>query len=307
MRWFAPACFLLPAIVLSQQVPDTLFKAPIAEPRYPIGEGPVVTLDEAHYNFHRLAGRYRAFGNALRDDGYVVLSNDLPFSAAVLASTRVLVIANALNNANQQSWSLPCPSAFTAEEIAAVKRWVEQGGSLFLIADHMPFAGAAQELGAALGFTWLNCYALDDRQRSPERFFRGAGLNEQTITSGALTGLRVDTVVTFTGSAFQLPEQARPLVELDGNYTLVETTEAGNFAEDLPRRKAKGWFQGASLELGKGRIVVFGEAAMFSAQLSGARYGPMGFNQPEASGNITLLRNIMAWLAENSADQKTRK
>jgi hypothetical protein len=52
--------------------------------------------------------------------------------------------------------------------------------------------------------------------------------------------------------------------------------------------------------------VVFGEAAMFSAQLVGADHKPMGFNQPEASGNITLLRNMLAWLTERSDDQKTR-
>lgn len=67
----------------------------------------MVTLDEAHYNFHTLAGRYRAFGNALRDDGYVVRSNGEPFSAKTLATTRVLVIDNALSERNAQTWTLP--------------------------------------------------------------------------------------------------------------------------------------------------------------------------------------------------------
>ncbi len=299
---FAAIC--MGHLACTQQVPDTAFKAPIAEPRHLRGQGPVVTLDEAHNNFHTLAERYKAFGNVLRDDGYVVRSNAEPFSERMLATTDVLVIANALSQRNTRTWTLPCPSAYSTKEIASVKRWVEQGGSLFLIADHMPFAGATQELGAAFGFSWLNCYALDERHRSTECFFRGGGLEEQAITSGVLTGLRVDTIVTFTGSAFQLPAQAQPILELDSNYTLVEASEAGSFGEDLPRRKATGWYQGATLEFGNGRVVVFGEAAMFSAQLAGAQYGPMGFNQPEASGNITLLRNILAWLTERSDDQK---
>lgn len=288
----------------AQQVPDTTFKAPIAQPMYAEGQGPVVMLDEAHFNFHTLSGRYRAFGNALRDDGYVVRPNTEPFTEKALAQARVLVIANALNERNARTWTLPCPSAFTKKEIAAVKAWVGQGGSLFLIADHMPFAGAAQELGAALGFTWLNCYALDERHRSPERFFRGSGLFQHFMTDGTSTGSRVDTVVTFTGSALQLPPEAQAILSLDSNYTLIEPSEAGSFDGDLPRRQATGWFQGASLEFGKGRVVVFGEAAMFSAQLAGAHYAPMGFNQPEAIGNVTLLRNIMAWLAGGSDDQK---
>ncbi len=285
-------------MALAQQVSDTAFKAPIAEPRHTTSKGLVVALDEAHHNFHTLAERYRAFGNALRDDGYVMRSNEEPFSKEMLATTDVLVIANALSQRNAQFWTLPCPSAFSTKEIAAVNQWVDESGSLLLIADHMPFAGAAQELGAAFGFNWLNCYALDDRKRKHERFFRSGGLKGHAITDGTLTRLQVDTIVTFTGSAFQLPPQAQAILELDSNYTLVETIEAGNFGEGLSRRDATGWYQGASLEFGKGRVVVFAEAAMFSAQLAGADYRPVGFNQPEARGNVALLRNIMAWLTE---------
>ena len=38
---------------------------------------------------------------------------------------------------------------------------------------------------------------------------------------------------------------------------------------------------------------------MFSAQLAGPDYKPAGFNQPQAHGNIPLLRNLMAWLTED--------
>jgi len=43
--------------------------------------------------------------------------------------------------------------------------------------------------------------------------------------------------------------------------------------------------------------VVFGEAAMFSAQLAGPHAKPVGLNQPGMRGNIQLLRNIMSWLS----------
>ena len=54
----------------------------------------------------------------------------------------ILVIANAGTDA-ESSWELPTPSAFTDDEIDVVVRWVADGGALFLIADHMPAAGAA--------------------------------------------------------------------------------------------------------------------------------------------------------------------
>ncbi len=272
-----------------------MFMAHIGRTRFQQGEGPVVALDEAHHNFHTLSGRYRAFGNVLAADGYRVKAITAAFNARTLASLDVLVIANALNGRNEVEWSLPCPSAFTVMEIDAVRVWVEAGGSLFLIADHMPMAGAAHQLALAFGFAYLNCFALDDRHRQVERFYRGCGLEDHAITDGSLIGGRIDTVVTFTGSAFQLPSGASPIIALNDTYTLLEPAAAGVITEATPFRKGGGWYQGACMPAGLGRVVLFGEAAMFSAQLVDGR-SPSGFNQPEAFQNVALLRNILAWL-----------
>jgi hypothetical protein len=50
------------------------------------------------------------------------------------------------------------------------------------------------------------------------------------------------------------------------------------------------------LQHGAGRVVVFGEAAMFSAQLAGPEKIPMGMNQESATQNPQLLLNIIHWL-----------
>ncbi len=50
------------------------------------------------------------------------------------------------------------------------------------------------------------------------------------------------------------------------------------------------------MEYGKGRIVVFGEAATFSAQLAGEQKSKMGMNNPQAKQNPQLLLNIIHWL-----------
>jgi hypothetical protein len=50
------------------------------------------------------------------------------------------------------------------------------------------------------------------------------------------------------------------------------------------------------MKVGRGRIAVFGEAAMFSAQLAGSENEPMGMNAPEAMQNHQLLLNVMHWL-----------
>lgn len=49
-----------------------------------------------------------------------------------------------------------------------------------------------------------------------------------------------------------------------------------------------GWIQVATIEFGKGRVVVFGEAALFSVQLvkkDNGEKGLMGMNAPDAQPN----------------------
>ena len=45
------------------------------------------------------------------------------------------------------------------------------------------------------------------------------------------------------------------------------------------------------------RVAVFGEAAMFSAQLAGPDKRQMGMNAPIASKNPQFLLNVMHWLS----------
>jgi hypothetical protein len=135
-------------------VPDTAFRYKAATPAYAKNKGPVIVLDEAHFNFHTLGGRYAAFGRVLADDGYVLRPGTQQFTSAALADVRILVMANALPDTGE--WRLPTASAVTPEECASVKQWVSEGGSLFLIADHMPFGGAAADLAAVFGFNWIN-------------------------------------------------------------------------------------------------------------------------------------------------------
>jgi carotenoid cleavage dioxygenase-like enzyme len=89
-----------------------------------------------------------------------------------LKGIRILVIANALNKINIENWYIPTPSAFTVKEIETVRKWVKEGGSLFLIADHMPMGGAAAELAAAFGFHFTNGFAADTARRGNDYFTR---------------------------------------------------------------------------------------------------------------------------------------
>ncbi len=292
---------------LAQQVADSSFAPEIARPAYGQGRGPIVLLDEAHVNFHTANGRYLPFAQLLRRDGYVVKPSSSPFSKAYLRTGRILVIANALAERNRTEWSLPTPSAFTDDEIAAVCDWVKAGGSLLLIADHMPFAGAAQKLAKALGINFSNGYAVAEGAQGRMMFGRPDGsLRDSPVTRGRSKAERVDSVATFTGSAFEIMENVQPLLVLGPSVVSIKTSVAGQAAADTPREPVGGWYQGAIMRFGKGRVAVFGEAAMFSAQLAGPDRIPMGMNSPAAAQNAQFLLNVMHWLSGKLKDTKSR-
>lgn len=54
--------------------------------------------------------------------------------------------------------------------------------------------------------------------------------------------------------------------------------------------------QGIAMTLGKGRVVVLGEAAMLSAQLAGPNKMPFGMNRTGID-NRQIALNIMHWLS----------
>jgi hypothetical protein len=297
MRIFAILLLLGAGTALAQQVADTDFAPRVSAPAFADGKGPRVAIDEAHFNFHTADGRYAPFAQLLRGDGFVVTPLKQKPSSSALADIDVLVIANALNERNVEEWSLPTPSAFSAEEIAAVHDWVQAGGALLLIADHMPFGGAAADLASAFGMSFTNGYAVQaDRDRPSYVFQRADGsLKEHAITRGRAAEEAITSVTTFTGQAFSATG-AKPVFEVPADAFLLLTETAGEFSAETPRQAAAGLLQGATLSVGMGRVAAFGEAAMFSAQLAGPQKIPMGMNAPGAEQNAQFVLNVMHWL-----------
>lgn len=98
--WFA-GMYLASIILLwltnpiTTQLPYKSYSPHIENPAYQAGAGPVVLIDEGHQNFHIMSGRYYAFANVLRKDGYRVLPLSGPVTRESLSGCRILVIANA--------------------------------------------------------------------------------------------------------------------------------------------------------------------------------------------------------------------
>src|SRR5829696_1001328 len=125
---------LLPSFAFAQpqQQPDPDFDAKVAKPAY-VDKHPSIVIDEAHRNFHTRDGRYKPLADLLTNDGYKLTSGAAPFTDKVLAGHDILIIANAVSAPE------PTDSAFTNDEIEALRKWIEAGGSLLLIADHAPY------------------------------------------------------------------------------------------------------------------------------------------------------------------------
>jgi hypothetical protein len=289
----------------ADQVPDNSYNPPIENPAYPQNSGPVVAIDEAHNNFHTMEGRYKPFATLLQRDGYVVRPSTSQFSAQSLQDVDILVIANPLSETNVAqvpNYSLPTPSAFTDAEIQAVRTWVENGGSLWLIADHFPWPGATDNLASAFGIHMLNGYAMRESSKDSNFYFRRSGgteiLADNVISNGRTAAERINNqVMNFTGHAFQVDadRNALPLLNLGPGVVSIMATKSWQWDRNTPRIPVEGYYQGAAFRVGQGRVAVFGEAAMFSAQLKdGTR---MGMNSTGAEENYKFVLNVSHWLS----------
>ncbi|MBB6523655.1 DUF4350 domain-containing protein [Pseudoteredinibacter isoporae] len=300
MAWLILLSVCLPGALFAQQLVDDSFQPKNQRDYFPDKPGPLVLIDSAHHNFHQLDGRYRPFAKVLSSAGFRVQNHSTAFTEKGLAKTDILVIANALNPRNARNWNLPNFPAFTRAEIEVVFAWVKEGGSLMLIADHMPFPKAAGDLAELFGFQFLNAYVEVRGQR--EQYFdtKGGGLSDHPITRGVSSEKAVSRVRGFMGQAFLIPPQARPLMSFTQPSIAYMPSKSWVFDEDTPIIPVTGWHQAATLEFGKGRVAVFGEAGMFTAQVQkdGDELWKMGLDAKGAEQNEQFLINSLLWLAK---------
>lgn len=295
-----------------QQMVDPDFRPTVERPAWAEGEGPVVVIDEAHANFHRLEGQYAPFAALLRADGYRVRAGTQAFDAGGLEGVDVLVIANAGATGER-----PTPPAFTAAEGAALEAWVRNGGKLLLIADHTPFGAAAEGLAVRFGVQMGTGYAfaLTDggANLTTNLVYPAEAFGDHPIFAGRDASERVESVTAFTGQSLQGPE---------GATVLLHMTDGARESPDLPTLQALADrlddagvpdaaitelsrpalpAQGLAFEYGQGRVVVLGEAGMLSAQLirypAGSGQADRRFGMNAAPGNAQFGLNIMHWLS----------
>ncbi len=287
-------CFFTIADLYCQQQADTSFTASIENPLFTELK-PVIAIDQLHNNLHTRETGFAPFSKLVRQDGFEVID----FKAySQLEEIDILVIANPLHSANIQNWKNPVSPAFSTEEVEEISEWVHAGGALLLIADHMPFAGAADILAQKFGFNFCNGFAnLAEKSNNRDAFSLENGLLK--LEGLGQDASAIEKVFTFTGSGFSYPSEAISLLNFSAADICLLPETAWEFNESTPRKSLENMSQGAIMPFGKGRIAVFGEAAMFTAQIvqQNDNTFKIGFNSPYATDNIRFIRQILKWLS----------
>ncbi len=281
--------------MFAQQRPDTAFRLEGVKPIF-TKKKPRVLIDGAHYNFHQLTTGYAPLGQLLRQFGFEVDAINQSIKATTdLEKCDILVMSNAIHPNNRGRWYNPILSAYSEKEIQIISQWVKDGGSLLLIADHMPFAGASQPLAQAFGVEFVNGFTGVSGTQWPPNVFGLSGIGNNPIYRSYFP---VDSVSSFTGSAIRFPKKYYSLLDFTPRDTALITDTAWVFNQYTKRLPLAGFSQGGLMPFGEGRLAVFGEAAMFTAQI--ANNLKVGFNSPEAKGNAHFIINLFLSLVNES-------
>ncbi|MFZ1684184.1 MAG: hypothetical protein WAU88_08665 [Candidatus Zixiibacteriota bacterium] len=286
--------------IFTSQRADYSWDAAVPNPAF-VATHPKVVIDQAHNNASTAdwTSRYYPLAKLLRNDGYDVSKGIELFTPASLGDIDVLIIANASGAPKPQMFGINLPvsvagkredPAFGSSEIEAVRDWVNSGGSLLLIADHLPFGAANAAMGQAFGVKMYQGYVEIPNEVSDPLLFSSENgrLGNHPILSGTGTESAVHRVMTFTGQSLDGPPEGIPLLILPDSA--IEYVASG---DTLAPTRA-GTTQGLALEYGQGRVVVLGEAAMMTAQVYDNK--PFGMNLPD-NDNRQLALNILHWLS----------
>jgi hypothetical protein len=281
--------------IYSQQIADPHFNPKVDNPAY-TKNFPRVLFDEAHNNSETTNGRYKPFADLIFNDGYHVAVNRQPFTKESLKTSKILIIVNPLGSEDIDDDGAANP-AFTKEECDAVSDWIRDGGALLLVADQSPFSSATEILAQRLEAEMSKGYITDPANADKELNIPSVIvysrenhlLAEHAITNGRNDKERVNRVFVFTGQSLKGPKGSDAFLKLAD--TAVDNVEFSGKSSS-----AAGRAQGIAYRLGKGRVVMLGDAAMLSALLTGSDNRPFGINMPDID-NRQLALNVMHWLS----------
>lgn len=276
----------------------------VSSPKFNPETSPRVSFDSGHGNFHDINTTYAPFAELMKNDGIILSTHEGFFTKNNLQDINLLIIVNATLS---EDHGVEVSSAFTEEEIYILTKWIQDGGSLLLIADHDPFGSATSELAEALGVGMSSVWTVDslrfseaiDNKTWLEFSEENKGLGQHSILQNEIPESAVRRVITFTGQSLSFDSTWISILQLSPsarNY--FSRSEALVAASDTTTYFAvPNQSQLIARKYGNGRIVIAGEAAMFTAQEVRIflKSYHAGFNY-NGYDNKKLVLNIIHWL-----------
>jgi hypothetical protein len=262
---------------------DASFNPAFDAPDFKTGAKPIVFIDEAHRNVISLETYLGPVGRWLERLGYQVRpsrTNAEELGIAQGTAGAVFVVANAQAPAGSPADA----SAFTEQEVIALESWVEDGGSLLLVADRAPFGAPARALAKAFGVTLDNNTILIKNADGPPTGELTVNVNKYGERTHPLFD-RVLTVAYVVGESMTGPGVI--LRAPDGAYS-------GPTAQATEGPPAAGKALILAFEHGKGRVVVIGDGGVVSAFGSASGNAHRGISEGD---NARFVRNMFKWLA----------
>lgn len=237
---------------------------------------PAIVFDNGHYNYGKPES-FEVMKAFLSEQGFTVTKSTSPITKKSMQGIDVFHTSNALAPENEGNWALPTPSAFTVEEISVLLDWVQNGGSLLMVIEHMPFGGSYEALASAFGIKVSNGFAVDYRLLNgySSESIAEAGFLVFRREDGSLANHpildreepfgRIEFLATDAGSAFRLPEQGLSLITLDLNTLSLEPKVSWEFDSETVRISTAGWSQAGILGVGQGWVALLGDNFLISA------------------------------------------
>ena len=253
----------VPAGARAQQFADPEFDSKVDRPAF-TDRHPVVYVDAAHNNFHTADGRYKPFAELLNNDGFSVASNNKKFTTEALKGCDPRGFERSGIAGDETAGSskprvradrVRCrPRLDSGRGIAPLDRRPSSLWNVERDSGHQAGCGNGQEHDARPD-------QRGTRIPGTVEFLRlNKLLGDHPILTGRDGSERIDRVVTFTGQSLKGPEGSVMLLKL-------APSAFDQSRPNIPGRNApaRGRAQGLAFTLGRGKVVVLGEAAMLSA------------------------------------------
>lgn len=270
-----------------------------------------VLLDGAHYNQYisgDYAGKYTAFKSLLQDKNAITTVNTEPITDETLKNINILVLTNPQSTTN--STSELYPSKFSESEIAAIKRYVENGGNLILStrADYKDGKGEysnGTQMNAVLEAIGTDIRVnddevVDDTSNGGQNY--RLYLNKYTSSKYDLVkGIENNTeeYSFYNGASVILAENAsgENVDFLVHGHETTTTIDADNDNDNIPVEMGQVSVMAAEELASGGKVVVAGNTFFSDFEIDGTN--------GEKYSNIKVTNNIIDWMLPKKEIKKT--